>query len=61
MLKSKRAKVLTRRPKPIGTAEIPKLIENVKVAPSATETTHASPIEASTGSVKEPESEKAAK
>jgi hypothetical protein len=51
---------LTRRPKPIGTVEVPKLIEGVEAAPSATETAPAMPIEASTGPVKEPESEKTA-
>jgi hypothetical protein len=51
---------LTRRPKPIGIAEVPKLIESAEGAPSATETAHAMSIEASTGLVKELESEKAA-
>jgi hypothetical protein len=58
--KPKRAKVLTRRPKPIGTANVPKLIERAEAAPLPTETTPAMSIEASTGLVKEPESEKAA-
>jgi hypothetical protein len=58
--KPKRAKVLTRRPKPIGTAEVPKLIESAEVTPSSKETTHAMSIEASTCWVKESESEKAA-
>jgi hypothetical protein len=56
--KPKRAKVLTRRPKPIGTAEVPKLIESAEAAPSATEIAPAMTIEASTGPVKEPKSEK---
>jgi hypothetical protein len=59
-LKPKRAKVLTRRPKPIGTVEVPKLIEGAEAAPSATEIAPAMPIEASTGPVKERESEKTA-
>ena len=54
--KSKRAKVLTRRPKPIGTAEVPKLIKSEEGAPSATETALAMPIGASTGLIKESES-----
>jgi hypothetical protein len=59
-LKPKRAKVLTRRPKPIGMADVPKLIESAEAAPLATETAPAMPIEASTGPVKESKSEKAA-
>jgi hypothetical protein len=51
---------LTRRSKPIGMAEVPKLIESAKGAPSATEIAPAMLIEASRGPVKEPESEKAA-
>jgi hypothetical protein len=49
---------LTRRSKPIGTAEVPKLIESVESAPSATETVHVMSIEASTGPIIELESEK---
>jgi hypothetical protein len=56
--KSKRAKVLTCRPRPIRTAEVPKLIESAEGAPSATETTPAMSIEASTSPVKEPELER---
>jgi hypothetical protein len=51
---------LTHRPKPIGTAEVPKLIESVEGAPSATKIAPAMLIEAGTGPVKELESEKAA-
>jgi hypothetical protein len=50
---------LTCRLKPIGTVEVPKLIESAEGAPSATGTAHAMSIEASTGPIKEPESEKA--
>jgi hypothetical protein len=57
--KPKRDKVLTRRLKPIGMAEMLKLIESAEGAPSATETAPAMSIEASTGLVREPESEKA--
>jgi hypothetical protein len=58
--KAKRAKVLTRRLKPIETTEVPKLIESVEAAPLATEIAPAMPIETSAGPVKEPESKKAA-
>jgi hypothetical protein len=58
--KAKRAKVLTRRLKPIGTAEVPKLIESAEGAPLATEKPHVMSIEASTDLIKEPESEKEA-
>jgi hypothetical protein len=58
--KPKRAKVLTRRPKRIGTAELPKLIESVEAAPSATESAPDMSIEASADPVKEPKSEKTA-
>ena len=50
--KLKRAKVLTRRPKPIGTAEVLKLIESAEAAPSATKTAPVVSIEPSTGPVK---------
>jgi hypothetical protein len=56
--KPKRAKVLTRRPKPIGTTEVSKLIRSAEAAPLATKTTPAKSIESSNGPVKEPESEK---
>jgi hypothetical protein len=52
--KAKRVKVLTHRPKPIGTAEVPKLIESAEDGPLATETAPVMPIEASAGSVEEP-------
>jgi hypothetical protein len=51
---------LTHRPNPIGTVEVSKLIESADGAPSVTDSAHVMSIEASTGSVKEPESEKAA-
>ena len=51
---------MTRRPKPIGTAEVLKLIESAEGAPLATEIAHAMLIEASIGPVKEPKSKKAA-
>jgi hypothetical protein len=57
-LKPKRAKVLTHRPKPIGTAEVLKLIESAEATPSATKTTPAMSIEANIDPIKEPESEK---
>jgi hypothetical protein len=53
--KAKKVKVLTRRPKPIGTADVPKLIERTETAPLATETAPVMPIEASADPVKEPE------
>jgi hypothetical protein len=59
--KAKKVKVLTRRLKPIGTADVPKLTKRAEAAPLATETTPVMPIEASADSVKEPKSEKAAK
>jgi hypothetical protein len=59
-LKQKSAKVLTHRPKPIGTTEVLKLIESAEGAPSAIEIAPAMLIEVGTGSVKELESEKAA-
>jgi hypothetical protein len=58
--KAKRAKVLTRRPKPIETAEVPKLNESEEAASLVIEISPAMPIEASVGLVKEPESETAA-
>jgi hypothetical protein len=45
--KPKRVQVLTRRPKPIGTAVVLKLIESVEVVPLATESAPAMPAEAS--------------
>jgi hypothetical protein len=52
--------VLTCRPKPIGTIEVPKLIKSVEAAPSAMETAPTMSIEASTSPVKELKSEKTA-
>jgi hypothetical protein len=57
--KPKRAKVSTCRLKFFGTTDVLKLIGSAEVAPLATETAPAMPIEASAGPVKEPESEKA--
>ena len=54
MPKLKRAKVLTRRPKPIATAEVPKLIESVEAGPLAIEVASVMPIKASVGPVEEP-------
>jgi hypothetical protein len=59
-LKVKRAKVLTRRSKPIGTTEVPKLTERAEAAPLATETAPTMPIEASAGPINELESKKVA-
>jgi hypothetical protein len=58
--KAKRVKVLTPRPKPIGMANVPKLIESAEVARLATETAPAMSTEASADPAKEPESGKAA-
>jgi hypothetical protein len=58
--KPKRVKILTYRPKPIGTAEVPKLIESAEVVPSAMESAPAMSTEASANSVKELKSEKTA-
>jgi hypothetical protein len=58
--KVNRAKVLTRSPKSIEMAEVPKLIESVEAAPLVTEIAPTMPIKTSVGSVKESESEKAA-
>jgi hypothetical protein len=52
--KPKRAKVLTRRSKPIGTAEVPKLIQSVEASLLATKATSVMAIEASAGPVEEP-------
>jgi hypothetical protein len=57
--KAKKVKVLTRRPKPIRTADVPKLIERTEATPLAAETTPMMLIEASADPVKEPESERA--
>jgi hypothetical protein len=53
--RSKKVKVLTRRPRHIETADVPKLSEGV--AP-ATELGHAMLVEASTNSTEEPKLEK---
>jgi hypothetical protein len=60
VLKAKRVKVLTHRSKPIGTVEVPKLIESAKTGLLATETAPVVPNEASAGSVKEPGPKKTA-
>jgi hypothetical protein len=57
---AKGKEVLTRRPKPIETVDVPNLIERAKTSPLAIETAPVMPIEASADPVKEPESEKAA-
>jgi hypothetical protein len=57
--KAKKVKVLTRRPKPIGTVDVPKLIERVEATLLTTKMAPMMPIEASADLVKEPESEKA--
>jgi hypothetical protein len=53
-------KVLTRRPRRIETADVPKLIEGVETAPSVVESGHVMPIETCTDLAKEPKLEKAA-
>jgi hypothetical protein len=58
--KPKRAKVLTRRSKPIGTAEATMLIESAEATPLAMESAPAMSIKASADPVKEPKSEKTA-
>jgi hypothetical protein len=58
--KPKRAKVLTRRLKPIGTTEVPRLIDSAKSIPSSTESAPAMSTKASLNLVKELESEKIA-
>ena len=58
--KAKKVKVLTRRLKPIGTADVPKLTKRAEAAPLATETTPVMPIEAIADPTKEPKSEKVA-
>jgi hypothetical protein len=52
--------VLTRRPRRIETADVPKLIQRVETAPLATETTPTMSIEAIADSAREPKSEKVA-
>jgi hypothetical protein len=58
--KANKVKVLTCRPKPIGTTDVPKLIERAKIAPVATETASAMPIGAIANPAKVPELEKVA-
>jgi hypothetical protein len=53
-------KVLTRRPRRIETADVPKLIKGAETAPSALELGHVMPIETCIDPAKEPKSEKAA-
>jgi hypothetical protein len=50
--KARKVKVLTRRPKPIGTVEVSKLIERAEATPPATEMAPVMPIEASADPVK---------
>jgi hypothetical protein len=57
--KAKKVKVLTRRPRRIEIADVPKLIEHVEVVPSAPESSPPMPIEASTDPAEEPKLEKA--
>jgi hypothetical protein len=45
MSKAKKVKVLTRRPRRIETADVPKLIEGAETAPSVTESGPVMPIE----------------
>jgi hypothetical protein len=56
MSRSKKVKVLTRRPRRIETADVPKLSEGVAPAP---ELGHVMPIKTCTNPAKEPKSEKA--
>jgi hypothetical protein len=58
--KTKKIKVLTRKPRHIETTDVPKLIERVETAPLATETAPAMPIEAIADLAREPGSEKVA-
>jgi hypothetical protein len=58
--KAKKVKVLTHRPRRIETADVPKLIEGVETAPSATESGLVMPIKTRTDPTEEPKSEKAA-
>jgi hypothetical protein len=57
--KAKKVKVLTRRPRRIETADVPKLIEGVETAPSATESGPVMPIKTCTDPTKEPKLDKA--
>jgi hypothetical protein len=50
--KSKRVKILTRRPKPIGMVEVSKFIESAKAVPSSLESAPAMSTEASVKSNK---------
>jgi hypothetical protein len=58
--KAKKVKVLTRRPRRIETADVPKLIEGAETAPSATESCPVVAIETRTNPTEKPKSEKAA-
>jgi hypothetical protein len=58
--KPNRAKVLTCRPKPIGTTEVSTLIDSADSIPSSTESAPAMSTKASLNPVKELESEKIA-
>jgi hypothetical protein len=58
--KTKKIKVLSRRPRRIETADVPKLIERVETTPLATKTAPVMPIEAIADPVREPESKKVA-
>jgi hypothetical protein len=53
--KPKKAKVLTRRPKPIGTVEVSKLIKSAEAVPSGTKSAPAMSTKASVNPIKEPE------
>jgi hypothetical protein len=58
--KTKKIKVLTRRPRCIETVDVLKLIERAETAPLSTQTTPVMPIEAIADLAREPESEKVA-
>jgi hypothetical protein len=58
--KSNKIKVLTRRPRRIETAYVPKLSERVETTPLAIEIVHVVPIEAIAVLAREPEPEKVA-
>jgi hypothetical protein len=58
--KAKKMKALSRRPRRIETADVPKLVERVELIPSTPESGPAMPIEASTDLAEEPKLEKVA-
>jgi hypothetical protein len=58
--KANKVKVMTRRSRRIETADVPKLIEGAKTAPSATESGLVMSIKTRTDPTEEPKSEKAA-